>query len=96
MVRYYWVKSTIIPFCNENNKPYMFIALRTDITKGKEYEEKLVKALKNDFNLVVSTMNNFVFKVTKDASGQFIYLFGEGKLAHQLGLDTPTYLSKKP
>lgn len=85
---YYWVKSTIVPFFNENNVPRMFIALRTDITQGKENEEKLVKALKNDFDLVVRTMPNFVFKVTKNDSGEFIYLFGEGKLAHQLGLDT--------
>jgi diguanylate cyclase (GGDEF)-like protein/PAS domain S-box-containing protein len=93
---YYWVKSTIVPFCNENNEPYMFVALRTDITKGKENEEKLVVALKNDFNLVVSTMHNFVFKLTKNEAGQFIYLFGEGKLAHQLGLDTSNINQKCP
>jgi diguanylate cyclase (GGDEF)-like protein/PAS domain S-box-containing protein len=85
---YYWVKSTIVPFCNENNEPYMFLALRTDITKGKEIEEKFVEALKNDFQMIVSTMHNIVFKVTKDETGQFIYLFGEGKLAKQLKLDT--------
>ena len=93
---YYWVKSTIVPLCNENNEPYMFIALRTDITKGKESEERLVKALKNDFNMVMSTVHNFVFKVTKDGSGQFIYLFGDGKLALQLGLDTSHIYQKSP
>ncbi|WML55094.1 diguanylate cyclase [Neobacillus sp. PS3-12] len=92
----YWVKSTIVPFCNENNLPYMFFALRTDITKGKESEEKLVKVLKNDFNSVISTMHNFVFKVTRDDSGQFNYQFGEGKLAHKLGVDTPNIYQKSP
>jgi diguanylate cyclase (GGDEF)-like protein/PAS domain S-box-containing protein len=92
----YWVKSTIVPFCNENNLPYMFFALRTDITKGKESEEKLVKVLKNDFNSVISTMHNFVFKVTRDDSGQFSYQFGEGKLAHKLGVDTPNIYQKSP
>jgi diguanylate cyclase (GGDEF)-like protein/PAS domain S-box-containing protein len=93
---FYWVKSTIVPFCSDENKPYMFVALRADITKGKESEEQLVQALKNDFNLVVGTMHNLVFKITKDDGGQFTYLSGEGKLAHQLGLDTPRIFQKRP
>jgi PAS domain-containing protein len=35
---YYWVKTAIVPLCNENNEPYLFIALRTDNKKGKESE----------------------------------------------------------
>ncbi len=93
---YYWVKTTIVPFCNDQHKPYMYIALRTDITAGKENEEKLVNALKNDFNLVVSSMHNFVFKVTKDHSGHFVYQFGEGKLAQQLGMETYYIYQKTP
>jgi len=93
---YYWVKTTIVPFCDDNNQPYMYIALRTDITNGKENEEKLVNALKNDFNLVVSSMHNFVFKVTKGHLGQFVYQFGEGKLAQQLGLETHLIYQKTP
>ena len=93
---YYWVKTTIVPFCHENKEPYMYIALRTDITVSKENEEKLVNALKNDFNLVVSSMHNFVFKVTKDETGRFVYQFGEGKLAPLLGLETKTIYQKSP
>lgn len=37
----YWVNATLIPFLDENKKPYQFIAIRNDITKLKEQEREL-------------------------------------------------------
>lgn len=43
---YYWVKTVIIPFLGKDGKPQQYMAVRTEITKQKETEEKLSSALK--------------------------------------------------
>ncbi|WNF35887.1 EAL domain-containing protein [Bacillaceae bacterium IKA-2] len=44
----YWLKATIVPILDSNEIPYMYIAIRTDITDRKFAEEKIIEMLQKD------------------------------------------------
>jgi len=38
---YYWVNTTIVPFLDQDKKPYQFLAIRNEVTELKRVEEEL-------------------------------------------------------
>ncbi len=40
---YFWVDTTIVPFLDNNNQPYQYIVVRTDITSRKQAQEEIIQ-----------------------------------------------------
>lgn len=42
---FYWVNTTIVPFLDDEGKPYQYLAVRSEVTKLKEVQEELQKMM---------------------------------------------------
>ena len=91
----YWVSTTIVPFMNEEGKPYQYIAIRTDITSRIRMEKELQRALENDFQHTIRQLANLIFKIRRDESGKYRFVLAEGKLADRLSFTTDRVRDKE-
>jgi len=69
------VDTTIVPFLNEEGRPYQYVAIRADITTRKKAEEEVIKANREKESVlnrisdgVVSVDNDWRYTFLNDAA----------------------------
>jgi PAS domain S-box-containing protein len=66
---FYWVDTTIIPFLNEKQKPYQYLAIHIDITEKKKTEEIILKS-EEQYRDLVNNISDLI--CTHDLEGNVL------------------------
>ncbi len=62
---FYWVDITIVPFCDEQGKPFKYAALRVDINERKNAEEQVLLRAK-EYQTINKELEAFTYSVSHD------------------------------
>jgi PAS domain S-box-containing protein len=87
---YYWVDTTIAPVLNEQGKPIRYVAIRFDITQGKQLEEEALKRA-----TLLGKLDAITQKIQQTTKIEAALQVAARELGHALGMK-PTAISLHP
>ena len=67
----YWVDVTIVPFLDQDHKPYQYIAIQTEVTERKHLAEK-IETSERQYRSAVNSLNEVIFRT--DENGVWTFL----------------------
>lgn len=72
----YWVDTTIVPFLNEEGKPYQYLAIRTEVTEYKHVVEELNNSIQELSDFKFALDESSIVAIT-DEKGTIKYVNGK-------------------
>ncbi|WP_188991709.1 sensor histidine kinase [Paenibacillus nasutitermitis] len=69
---HYWVSTTIVPFVDEDGKPYQFLAIRNEVTRLKQVEQELQTMISNVIRIQEDERRRFSREL-HDGIGQSLF-----------------------